>query len=81
MAIEADLIGRAMNLSSVDRAELARQLILSLEPTPVDGAAADAWEDEIERRLVAYERGETTPVEWRDAVERARASLRKPVSR
>jgi putative addiction module component (TIGR02574 family) len=78
MAIETDLVCRAMNLSSVDRAELARQLILSLDPPTDDGAATDAWEAELERRLSAYDRGESTPIEWRDALERARASLRKP---
>jgi len=75
MAIETDLIDRAMRLSSGDRAELARQLLLSLEPTPLDVDADQAWEVEIEKRLAALDRGEVTPVEWRDAVDRARASL------
>lgn len=78
MAIETELISRAMNLPSVDRAELARQLILSLDPPSDKDAVADAWEEELERRLSAYDRGESTPIEWREAVERARTSLRKP---
>lgn len=76
MAIETDLLDRAMRLSSRDRAELARQLILSLEPTPLEVDADEAWEAEIEKRLAALDRDEVTPVEWRDAVNRARALLR-----
>ena len=81
MAIETDLVNRAMDLSPVDRAELARQLILSLDPPPADGPAAETWEAEIEARLAAYDRGETSPIEWREAVQQARTSLRKTVEK
>ena len=75
MAIESDLVERTMHLSSEDRAELARRLILSLE---AGGMAADverAWEIEIERRISSFEGGQTSAADWQDAVERARQKL------
>jgi putative addiction module component (TIGR02574 family) len=80
MAIKQELVSTALDLSADDRAELARQLILSLEPAEVDADADSAWEAEIEHRLQAIDRGETTSVEWRQAIERARSSLSKPAS-
>ena len=77
MAIKSDLIDRTMHLPLKDRAELARRLILSLEDKRVEEDVDEAWEMEIERRIAAYERGDTTAVDWQDAVARAKASLRK----
>ena len=53
MTLQADIIDRALNLPLGDRAELARQLILSLEAGEFDENADAAWEAEIERRLSA----------------------------
>jgi putative addiction module component (TIGR02574 family) len=80
MAIKQELVTIALDLSADDRAELARQLILSLEPLEIDADADAAWEAEIESRLQAIDRGEVTSVDWRHAVERARNSLSKPTS-
>jgi len=80
MAIKQELVSTALELSADDRAELARQLILSLEPAEVDADADSAWEAEIEHRLQAIDRGEVATVDWRQAVERARNSLPKPAS-
>ena len=75
MAIESDLIERTMHLSSEDRAELARRLILSLEPGGMEADVDRAWEVEIERRISSFEGGHTAAVDWQDAVDRARARL------
>lgn len=77
MAIESDLVERTMHLSLEDRAELARRLILSLEPTDMEADIEAAWAVEIERRLSAYERGEAAAVDWQAAVDRANAALHK----
>jgi putative addiction module component (TIGR02574 family) len=77
MAIEADLVERTMHLSEADRAELARRLILSLEPGEIEADVERAWEIEIERRISAYEKGEANAVDWPDAVKRAKAALGK----
>ncbi len=47
-----------MQLPSVDRAELARLLILSLEAT-VDEDAESAWDQELDRRLRRIEQGKS----------------------
>ena len=46
----------AMQLSEIERAELARDLVRSLD-APNDGGAAEAWEREISRRLLAIDAG------------------------
>jgi Putative addiction module component len=78
MAIKQELVSTALDLPAGDRAELARQLILSLEPLEVDADADLAWEAEIEHRLKAIDSGEAVSVDWRKSIERARASLTKP---
>ncbi len=72
-----ELINKALEMSSQDRAEMARQLILSLEPADTAADANEAWESEIERRLAKADRGETKLVDYRESVERARRSIRK----
>jgi putative addiction module component (TIGR02574 family) len=72
-----ELLNRALNLSERERGELARQLILSLEEQTLDPDADAAWEAEIERRLGALDRGEVTPVDWRESIERIRKQLKK----
>jgi putative addiction module component (TIGR02574 family) len=81
MPIEADLVQRTMHLSQSDRAELARQLIVSLETDPLDVNVDQAWEAEIARRITAYDQGEMTSVDARDAIARIRASLRSEEAR
>ena len=76
MALQADLVDRALKLPLRDRAELARQLILSLEPADHDPDTEKAWAKEIERRMQQVDRGEVTLFEWRQSVDRIRENLR-----
>lgn len=46
----------AMRLSEIERAELARDLVQSLD-APNDSSADEAWETEIARRLAAIDAG------------------------
>ena len=46
----------AMQLSEIERAELARDLVRSLD-SPNDGGAAEAWERDFSRRLLAIDAG------------------------
>jgi hypothetical protein len=80
MSPDAELIDRIMSLPDEERAELARQLIISLEPAaPEAGAEVDAaWEAEIERRLGQVDRGEVELRDWRQSIERIRATLQRP---
>ena len=77
MALQSELIERTMHLAREDRAELARQLILSLETTEPDAGVDEAWEREIARRSEQVDRGEAPLVDWREAIKLSRASLRK----
>ena len=75
MAIEADLVERAMHLSMDERAELALQLILSLETEEPHADVEQEWAAEIERRIGAYERGEMAAVDADEALAKAEALL------
>jgi putative addiction module component (TIGR02574 family) len=57
------LLGEALELSDRDRAELAAQLIDSLD-AEVDAGAAEAWDEEIQRRIVELDSGAVTPIPW-----------------
>jgi putative addiction module component (TIGR02574 family) len=75
MSVEPELIDRVLHLPAVDRASLARKIILSLEPADFDPDAEEAWNAEIESRSAQVDRGEVTPLDWRESIDRARRSL------
>ena len=64
MALKTEITKKALKLPQEDRAELARQLIHSLDPAEVDADTDDACEAEIGRRLDAYHKGDVKPVDW-----------------
>jgi putative addiction module component (TIGR02574 family) len=78
MSLQTELISQVLHLPADDRAELARQIILSLDEPAQDADAEIAWEAEIERRLGQIDRGEVTLLEWRESIERIRANLKRP---
>lgn len=80
MPVQSELVNRVLDLPADQRAELARELIISLEDELPDPDADAAWEAEIERRLLAVDRGEVAPVDWRESVERIRGAFKKPKS-
>ena len=75
MTLQADIVEKILRLPEKDRAELARQLLLSLEPPLTDSQAEvdAAWEAETERRCAQIERGEVAMLDWRESIERIRA--------
>jgi putative addiction module component (TIGR02574 family) len=75
MSVLNEILHRALGLPDPERAALARQLLLSLEPDDFDADSEAAWAEEIEARLDAVERGECTAADWREAVARIRQSL------
>lgn len=74
-----ELFREAMALPVKERADLAAELLASLD----DAAAEDpaeveaAWAAEIERRARRVISGETTGVSWEDVRRRAEAELRR----
>jgi len=66
-----------MGLPLEDRAQLARELIESLEPADSDVALEDEWLDEIESRADAFDRGEASADDWQSSLARVRKELRE----
>jgi putative addiction module component (TIGR02574 family) len=61
----------ALTLPPDERLELARQLLVSVDPEPDPGAAA-AWEKEITRRLASFKSGDVKPIPAEDVFARLR---------
>ena len=82
---DTDLLTRALDLPVPQWAELARRLLLSLEPPDFDTdpeAVEEAQATEIEARLVAADRGESTLIDvLRDRAVRTRAQQAPSLSR
>ncbi|HEY7500436.1 MAG TPA: addiction module protein [Vicinamibacterales bacterium] len=57
------VLADALRLDDEARAELAAELLASLEG-PADPDAEDAWTAEIERRIAAIEAGDATLESW-----------------
>ncbi|WP_457337148.1 addiction module protein [Rhizobacter sp. P5_C2] len=66
-----ELAQRGLALSLEDRARLAERLLDSLQE-PALAAIEAAWDEEIERRVEAYERGEVRTFEAEDVFAEAR---------
>lgn len=71
----AELAQRSLSLSPDDRARLAEILLSSLEAEPMTDIEA-AWDDEIRRRLAAYDRGDVLAVDAETVFARATAIAR-----
>jgi putative addiction module component (TIGR02574 family) len=70
----ASVLAEALRLDDDARAELASELLASLDG-PADPNAEKAWDDEIERRIAAIEAG-TMPLEpW----ERVRQRIERKI--
>lgn len=69
-----ELLQRALTLPDTDRAELAGNLIASLD-TSVDEDVEAAWQREAVRRLHEVQSGEIKPVSWEAVRQKGRALL------
>jgi putative addiction module component (TIGR02574 family) len=70
-----ELEAQAKALSPEERARLAETLLESLQETPISEIEA-AWDQEIESRVAAYERGEVKTVSAEDVFAEARRLAR-----
>ena len=66
----------ALALSVEERADLARELIASLDGA-IDADAEQAWTDEIERRIADRRAGRTKGVPWPEMEARILARLER----
>ena len=64
---EETLLEEILKLPVDRRAELARQVLLSLEPNQSDDDAEQGWMDEIQRRREAIRSGDAQLMDWVDA--------------
>jgi len=74
LSIPSDLRDRALDLSPNDRAELAHQLLQSLDPEGAerDPGYEDAWAAELETRMREVEEGRANLLTWEEVKERLR---------
>lgn len=68
------MLKQALRLPDKDRAELAANLIDSLDAT-VDEDTEAAWQEEIARRLKDVEAGNVRTIPWEEVRRKARALL------
>ena len=73
-----ELEAQALHLSPEERGQLIHRLIVSLEGTPEDTpeAIAQAWDEEIARRVADMEAGRTQWIPADEVMVRLRAKIR-----
>jgi len=71
----AELAERGKALAPEDRARLVDILLESLHEAPLAEVEA-AWDEEVERRLAAYTRGEIAAVDGEEVLAKARRLAR-----
>ena len=72
---QAQIFDAAFSLSDETRADLAFQLLQTLKPTDGLSEEDSAFADELERRVQAYESGQTTADDWDTVAGRLRQEL------
>jgi putative addiction module component (TIGR02574 family) len=77
MAARAPIFDEALQLPASDRAELAAQLLESLEAGREPGVS-EAWEGEIRRRVRRIVAGEANGSPWSEVRERILRRLPRP---
>jgi putative addiction module component (TIGR02574 family) len=65
----------ALNLSDADRANLAYQLLQSLKPVGILHEGDSRFDSELQRRLAAYESGQSEAADWDEVALRLRKVL------
>ena len=69
------IFGTVLALPEESRAELAYQLLQSLKPPAALSDEEPGFSAELERRVEAYEAGETAASDWDDVSARLRQAL------
>jgi putative addiction module component (TIGR02574 family) len=68
MTTPSQVLDAALGLNPDQRADIAHQLLLSLEPDDIDEDADQAWAAEIRRRLQAIREGRILLRDWDEAL-------------
>jgi putative addiction module component (TIGR02574 family) len=72
-----DVLRDALALPVKERADIAAQLLASLEEANDPAEVEAAWAEEIERRARRVIAGESSGIPWEDVRRRAEAELRR----
>jgi len=72
-----EILTAALSLPDGDRAGVAYRLLQSLKPPGVPSEGDPELEAELERRVAAYEAGETSASDWEEVSQRLRDQLEK----
>ena len=75
MATTEEIRTSALAMSDSERAELARDLLASLEEPESPLQTENEWNEEVLARSDAYRRGETSADDWRNSLARVRDAL------
>jgi hypothetical protein len=75
MTTVSEILIAAQNLNPQQRAEVAHELLLTLEPAEVDEDAEQLWAAEIRRRLQAIREGTATLRDWDEVLVEIRRSI------
>lgn len=71
----SELLTAAQRLSHQERAEVAHELLLTLEPDEFDDDCQQAWAAEIRERLKAIREGRVILRDWDEALAEIRQSI------
>ena len=71
-----ELAEQGKALAPEDRSRLVDMLLVSLHEDPLAQIEA-AWDEEVERRLAAYHRGEVQAIDGEEVLAKARALARR----
>ena len=74
---QAQIFDAALSLPDESRADLAFQLLQTLKPSDGLGEDDSAFADELERRVEAYESGQTTADHWDTVAGRLRQEFER----
>jgi putative addiction module component (TIGR02574 family) len=72
-----EVLREALALPVKERADIAAQLLASLEEADDPAEVEAAWAEEIERRARRVIAGESSGIPWEDVRRRAEAELRR----
>ena len=77
MIAAQELLTQALQLPLDERANIARQLLLSLEPESIEEDYEAAWAKEIAERVKRLDEGKSPTFAWREAHAEIRSKLRE----
>ncbi|HXT22258.1 MAG TPA: addiction module protein [Thermoanaerobaculia bacterium] len=60
------LLRDALELGEQDRADMAAALLESLEPAVDEAAIAQAWDEEVQRRVAEIDSGQAELIPWEE---------------